>query len=44
MGACVVGIPDYITGERIKAIVVLKEDVRDEERRKLEKGEKKVTV
>jgi long-chain acyl-CoA synthetase len=88
IGACVVGIPDSMVGERIKAIVVLKEDVRgvsgsdltkwckdrlapykipqyiefrdmlpkskvgkllrkdvrDEERRKLEKGEKKVIV
>jgi long-chain acyl-CoA synthetase len=88
IGACVVGIPDAMVGERIKAIVVLKEDVRgvsgsdltkwckerlapykvpqyiefrdmlpkskvgkllrkdvrDEERRKLDKGEKKVIV
>jgi len=28
IGACVVGIPDERVGERIKAIVVLKEDVR----------------
>jgi len=28
IGACVVGIPDSKVGERIKAIVVLKEDVR----------------
>jgi long-chain acyl-CoA synthetase len=28
IGACVVGIPDAMVGERIKAIVVLKEDVR----------------
>lgn len=28
VGACVVGVPDEKTGERIKAIVVLKEDAR----------------
>jgi long-chain acyl-CoA synthetase len=28
VGACVVGVPDSTVGERIKAIVVLKEDVR----------------
>lgn len=28
IGACVVGVPDSAVGERIKAIVVLKEDVR----------------
>ena len=28
IGACVVGIPDLKVGERIKAIVVLKEDAR----------------
>ena len=28
IGACVVGVPDAMVGERIKAIVVLKEDVR----------------
>jgi long-chain acyl-CoA synthetase len=28
IGACVVGVPDERVGERIKAIVVLKEDVR----------------
>jgi len=28
IGACVVGVPDSRVGERIKAIVVLKEDVR----------------
>ena len=28
IGACVVGIPDPKVGERIKAIVVLKEDAR----------------
>ena len=28
IGACVVGIPDHKVGERIKAIVVLKEDAR----------------
>jgi long-chain acyl-CoA synthetase len=28
IGACVVGVPDPMVGERIKAIVVLKEDVR----------------
>jgi long-chain acyl-CoA synthetase len=28
IGACVVGVPDNTVGERIKAIVVLKEDVR----------------
>jgi long-chain acyl-CoA synthetase len=28
IGACVVGIPDIKIGERIKAIVVLKEDAR----------------
>jgi long-chain acyl-CoA synthetase len=28
IGACVVGIPDERVGERIKAIVVLKEDAR----------------
>jgi long-chain acyl-CoA synthetase len=28
IGACVVGVPDPKVGERIKAIVVLKEDAR----------------
>ncbi|MBN2705339.1 MAG: acyl--CoA ligase, partial [Deltaproteobacteria bacterium] len=28
MGACAVGIPDAVSGERIKAIVVLKEDAK----------------
>jgi long-chain acyl-CoA synthetase len=28
IGACVVGVPDQRVGERIKAIVVLKEDAR----------------
>ena len=28
IGACVVGVPDDAVGERIKSIVVLKEDVR----------------
>ena len=28
IAACVVGVPDEITGERIKAIVVLKDDAR----------------
>lgn len=28
IGACVVGVPDECVGERIKAIVVLKEDAR----------------
>jgi long-chain acyl-CoA synthetase len=28
MGACVVGVPDERVGERIKAIVVLKEDAK----------------
>ena len=28
IGACVIGIPDERVGERIKAIVVLKEDAR----------------
>ena len=28
IGACVVGVPDQKVGERIKAIVVLKEDAR----------------
>jgi long-chain acyl-CoA synthetase len=28
VGACVIGVPDEATGERLKAIVVLKQDAR----------------